>query len=262
MDTTKLHVSALQMHLEWENPERNLQRIDEFLSKLTPKTQLALLPEMFTTGFSMTPKSFAQSMNGAWVNWMKDRAKEHDIHLCGSLIIEDAGNYVNRFICATNTGTILPVYDKRHLFTMANEQAHYHPGNKRLIWDIHGWRVFPQICYDLRFPVWSRNDLDYDLALYPANWPKRRDYPWKTLLRARAIENQAYVIGVNRVGEDGNGVDHNGCSAIIDPIGEPVTLIDEHQEGWLHGSLCKDHLKNMRKKFPFLNDRDDFGLTI
>jgi predicted amidohydrolase len=259
MNTTKLHVSALQFDIHWENPDQNLATIEKYLRECPSDTDLVVLPEMFTTGFCMRPQAFAQTMKGKWVCWMQEMAKKYHIYLCGSLIIEDDG-YVNRFVCSTHEGELLPVYDKRHLFSMANEQNHYKPGNQRVIWNIKGWKVFPQICYDLRFPVWSRNNLDYDVALYPANWPQRRDYPWKTLLRARAIENQAYIVGVNRVGEDGNGVDHNGCSAIIDPIGTPVAEPMEHQAGWFHAELRRDALEAYRKKFPFLPDADGFKL--
>lgn len=259
MNATKLRVSALQFDIHWENPDRNIRTISDHLNSCPETTDLVVLPEMFTTGFSMTPESFAQSMSGSWVTWMKALAKQHKVHLCGSLIIEDNG-FVNRFICSTPNGEILPVYDKHHLFTMAREQNHYRSGQQRLLWNINGWKMFPQICYDLRFPVWGRNNIDYDAVLYPANWPKRRAYPWKTLLRARAIENQAYIIGVNRIGVDGNGVDHSGNSAIIDPLGTPLAEPDEHYEGWLHAELDKTVLHEMRKKFPFLNDRDKFTL--
>jgi omega-amidase len=259
MRSTNLGVSALQYAIHWENKSKNFQTITHFLDILPEKTDLVILPEMFTTGFSMQPEKLAENMTGISVGWMKGQARSRNIYICGSIIIRENKQYFNRLICATPDGKIWH-YDKRHLFTMAGEEKKYTPGTDRPVWKINGWRILPQVCYDLRFPVWSRNDLNYDIAIYPANWPQRRDYPWKMLLRARAIENQAYIIGVNRVGNDGNDVAHNGCSAIIDPLGEILTAPEENTEGWFHTQLESEKLEKIRKSFPFLPDKDAFSI--
>lgn len=205
----------------------------------------------------MNPSAFAESMDGESVRWMKRMALQTSAFVAGTLIISENGSYYNRFLCATPGGEVLQ-YDKRHLFSMAGEEKHYQAGEKREVWDILGWRILPQVCYDLRFPVWSRNNLEYDAMLYPANWPERRSSAWKSLLVARAIENQAYVVGVNRVGYDGNEINHSGDSAIYDPLGEIQAQLKPYEEGWLHAQWERDSLNQIRKAFPFLKDADRF----
>ncbi|MCC5917997.1 MAG: amidohydrolase [Cryomorphaceae bacterium] len=259
MRSTKLGISALQFAIHWENKSENLKTIARFLESMPVDTDLVVLPEMFSTGFSMQPENHAEKMDGFSVNWLKNMAARYGVYICGSLIISESESFYNRFILVDPNGAFSQ-YDKRHLFSMAGEEKKYAPGNQRLIWEVKGWKILPQVCYDLRFPVWSRNDLNYDLAIYPANWPERRDYPWKTLLRARAIENQCYVVGVNRVGDDGNGVAHNGCSAIIDPLGADLHAAEPNMEQWIYANLESATLEKIRKSFPFLSDRDDFRL--
>jgi omega-amidase len=259
MNAANLRVSALQLSIHWENKLANFQKIENLWQDLPADRHLIVLPEMFSTGFSMNPSGFAESMNGDSVKWMKKMSIQSGAYVAGSLIICEDNSFYNRFICATPGGDVLK-YDKRHLFSMAGEEKHYKAGEERVIWDVFGWRILPQICYDLRFPVWSRNNLDYDAIIYPANWPERRSAAWKSLLVARAIENQAYVIGVNRIGEDGNGINHSGDSAMYDPLGELQAQLQSHQEGWLHAEWQKDNLAHIRKAFPFLQDADEFRL--
>lgn len=259
MNTTTLRVSALQFNLVWEDKAANIQAIEKFWNELPADRHLIVLPEMFSTGFSMRPSEFAETMDGATVQWMRKRAVQSGAYIAGSLIIQENDSYYNRLICVTPLGDTMQ-YDKRHLFSMAGEEQYYSAGKSRDCWNILGWRILPQICYDLRFPVWSRNDQDYDAVLYPANWPERRNEAWKTLLRARSIENQAYVVGVNRIGLDGNDVDHSGDSVILSPLGAALSELKPHQEGWLHAEWKREELDHVRKAFPFLRDRDVFSV--
>lgn len=227
------------------------------------KTEIVVLPEMFSTGFSMQPKKLAEGMDGITVNWMKKIAAAKKVVLTGSVIIEEEGHYYNRLLWVLPDGT-LGYYDKRHRFAFAGENEEYTPGSKRLIAQVKGWKINLQVCYDLRFPVWARQHSneapEYDVLLYVANWPKRRVHAWKTLLTARAIENQCYVIGVNRVGDDGNGIYHSGESMVIDALG--TTLYHKKdEEDIVTIILEKEPLQQIRNKFPFWKDADNFKIV-
>jgi predicted amidohydrolase len=238
---------------------------EEYLQRLDPATELVLLPEMFSTGFSMEASTMAENMDGPTVNWMRDMAARYRKVLTGSLIIREGDDYFNRLVWMLPNGQF-GLYDKRHCFSLAGEDKYYTPGNKRLIASVKGWKINLCICYDLRFPVWSRQQLsgtaekpepEYDLLIYVANWPDRRIHAWKTLLPARAIENQCYVAAVNRIGDDGHGIAHSGHSMVIDPMGEIMATAHD-REAILTCTLKKDVLTDTRSKLPFWKDADDF----
>jgi len=255
-----LTVALIQTSLYWERIEENLEHFGKLLKPLKDRTDVILLPEMFTTGFSMEPAKLAEEMDGTSVSWLKQEAAELGCVVAGSIIIKGNNQYFNRFIWMQPSGDF-SLYDKRHLFRLGNEHFIYTAGKERLIQEIGEWRVSPLICYDLRFPVWSRNRNDYDLLVYVANWPESRQEIWKTLLKARAIENQAYVIGVNRIGRDGNGIDYSGDSAAINPKGEIISNIQPHEEKVEIITLSMNELIEFRDKFPVLPDRDEFIIT-
>ncbi|GIV34095.1 MAG: hydrolase [Chitinophagales bacterium] len=253
-----LKVTLIQTSLYWENAEANLQQYAHLISQLQEETHLIVLPEMFSTGFSMRAAGLAEPMDGKTMQWMRQQAAAARAVITGSLIIRENNHYYNRLVWMRPDGSFA-CYDKRHMFRMANEDQHFTPGKSRLIVTLHGWRFCPQVCYDLRFPVWNRNRNDYDAFIIVANWPERRNFAWKHLLQARAIENQAYVIGVNRIGTDGNGVYHSGDSALIDPLGEVVyTEADTPFVKTL--LLSAERLHYVRTKMPFLQDADDFEI--
>jgi predicted amidohydrolase len=267
---SSLTITLIQTNLFWENKKANLDMLQQKIESIKEKTEIVILPEMFTTGFSMNPRSLAEKMDGETVQWMKKMAAEKKIILTGSVIIEDPspnaqdGTYFNRLIWMLPNGEF-GVYDKRHLFAFANEHDHYAAGNKKLIASVKGWKINLQICYDLRFPVWARQpsgDLEnkYDLLINVANWPEKRSIAWNTLLRARAIENQCFVAGVNRVGEDGNGILYNGESAVIDPLGE-IIYQKKSEEDIFTCTLQKEKIIKTREKFPFWKDADLFMIT-
>lgn len=258
-----LTITTIQASLRWEDKDANLQRFEEKIDGIREKTEIVILPEMFSTGFSMKPEILAERMDGPTVEWMKKTAARKKIILTGSLIIEEEGNYYNRLIWMLPNGQY-GYYDKRHRFAYAGEDEHYTAGQKRLIASVKGWKVNLLVCYDLRFPVWSRQGFgngapEYDLLVYVANWPERRNLAWKTLLQARAIENQSYVVGVNRVGEDGNKVDHSGDTMIIDPLGE-VCYHRLKEEAIFTYTLRKERLDEVRSRFPFWRDADHFSI--
>jgi predicted amidohydrolase len=252
----KIIVTLVQPDIVWENPQENLRKYSEMLADVD-KTDLIVLPEMFSTGFSMHPEKLNENMDGSSVQWMKKLASKKKAAVTGSLIIEDAGKVFNRLLWVFPDG-VTKIYDKRHLFTMGEENQHYSPGIEKLIVEYKGWRFCPLICYDLRFPVWSRNTENYDVLIYVANWPAPRHEVWKTLLQARAIENQAYCVGVNRVGKDGPGLDYYGDSCLVDAKGNARFLGGSEQVTSFEISL--DELHKFRKKFPVLNDRDEFSV--
>lgn len=254
-----LSITLIQAPLQWEDREANRAYFARQLSSLSGLTDLVVLPEMFTTGFTMSARRLGEPMDGPTMNWLAEQAALVGAVLTGSFIAEENGRYFNRLIWMRPDGTYQH-YDKRHLFTLSNEQDYYQAGSRRLIVDLHGWRVLPLICYDLRFPVWSRNTDDYDLLLYVANWPERRRHAWRSLLLARAIENQAYTIGVNRIGDDGNGIYHSGDSSVIDFAGEVRTHI-AHQEQCHTVQLFWQAQQEFRQRFRFLDDRDAFQLS-
>jgi omega-amidase len=258
---SNLLVTVIQTNLHWEDKKANLQMLEEKINSIKAKTEVVVLPEMFSTGFSMKPEQLAETMEEETVQWMKRVAAEKKIILTGSVIIKEKENYYNRLIWMLPNGQY-GVYDKRHRFAFAGEDKHYTAGTKRLIASVKGWKINLQVCYDLRFPVWARQQSqpdgpEYDILIYVANWPERRSHAWKTLLQARAIENQCYVIGVNRVGNDGNAIYHSGDSMIIDPMGE-VLYHKKDEEDVFTISLDKKHLETIREKLPFLRDADGF----
>jgi len=260
-----LGCTLIQSQLHWEDKNANLQMFEQKINTITTQTHVVILPEMFSTGFSMQPEKFAEKMDGLTVEWMKKIAGSKKIILAGSIIIEEEQNYFNRLIWMLPNGQF-GYYDKRHLFAYGEEDKYYKAGTKRLIASVNGWKVNLMVCYDLRFPVWSRQQLEdgsfeYDVLVYVANWPQKRNTAWKSLLRARAIENQCYVIGVNRVGNDGNNIYHSGDSMIIDPLGEILYQKTEEEDIYTT-QLNKETLNEVRDKFQFWRDSDDFKISI
>jgi len=254
-----LNVSLVQTDIVWEDKEANLQHLASLLHSNKESTDLIILPEMFATGFSMQPEHLAERMDGKCVNWMAEQAKDMGAVVCGSLIVEDGGKFFNRLVWMRPDGSY-EIYDKRHLFRMSAEQEHYSSGDSRLIVELKGWRIMPLVCYDLRFPVWSRNQGDYDLLVYVANWPASRSFVWNHLLIARALENQAYVIGVNRIGEDKSGTGYRGDSLAIAPKGNCLTTILPNLSKMETVSLSKEDLEKFRSSFPVWKDRDAFEI--
>ncbi|MEZ4853014.1 amidohydrolase [Flavobacterium sp.] len=253
-----MKIAILQTDLVWENPIYNRLTIESKVLSCDKKFDLLVLPEMFTSGFTMNPKRVAEKTDGETIKWLRSLAKQKKTAIIGSLVIEENEKYYNRLVFVTAKG-LLHYYNKRHLFTLAGEDKVYEKGQEKLILDYKGWKICPQICYDLRFPVFSRNTEDYDLLLYVANWPKTRIQAWNTLLKARAIENMSYVVGVNRVGKDANGMDYNGQSQVLDELGNE--LISPFEENDLKIiSLSKKKMLNTRAKLHFLNDKDAFEL--
>lgn len=265
-----LRVTTIQSNLIWENKEANLAMFEEKINAIGDKMELVILPEMFSTGFSMRPSALAEKMDGPSVMWMRKIAASKKIILSGSLIIEEDGLYYNRLIWMLPDGEY-GYYNKRHLFAYAGEDQQYTPGSKRLIAAVKGWKINLQVCYDLRFPVWARQAMplvhdttdtivdapEYDLLIYVANWPERRSHAWKTLLQARAIENQCYVVGVNRIGNDGNQVYHNGNTMIVNAMGEIIYTAADREESCTY-ALSMEELNEVRTRLPFLKDADPF----
>lgn len=254
-----LKVTLVQTALHWEDVELNLAHFDNLLSKIEAPTDLIILPEMFSTGFSMNT-GLAEEMDSKTMQWMHRKSDEVRSLITGSLIIKEQDKFYNRLIWMAPSGEY-QTYDKRHLFGMGNEPDFYTAGNTRLIITLKGWQINPQICYDLRFPVWNRNRGDFDCQIFIANWPERRNFAWKNLLQARAIENQAYVIGVNRIGNDGNSIYHAGDSAIIDPMGE-VIFTEADTEFVRTFSISRERLNYVRNKMSFLKDADNFTINL
>ena len=255
-----LLISIIQSDLIWEDKSSNVAFFEKALEEVGKDVKLVVLPEMFSTGFSMNPKKLAEKMNGNCVRWLKTQANKFNKYICGSLIIEDKGKYYNRLIVASPHGWI-KTYDKKHLFRHSNENDNYSPGNSQLILEIEGVKIAFYICYDLRFPVWSRNyQLKYDAAVYVANWPENRRAHWTTLLKARAIENQAYVIGVNRIGNDGNGISYSGDSGVYNPLGTKISSTQAYETKVENVALSIKELNEYRVKFPSYLDADKFDL--
>ena len=255
----ELNIVAIQSGIVWEKPEVNLEYFDQQISKLPSTVDLVILPEMFTTGFSMNPISIAETMEGPSIKWMVTTAKTNRMALVGSVVIKENAKYFNRLFFIHPNGHI-ETYDKRHLFTLAKENDQYTSGEERLIVFYKGWRICPLICYDLRFPVWSRNTNEYDLLVFVANWPSIRIHAWDTLLKARAIENMSYCIGVNRVGKDENGYEYNGHTAIYNFLGEKLSRTIEGKENILQCVVSKNELQKIRQKLNFLEDQDAFKI--
>ena len=271
-----LKITIIQSNLHWENKARNLEMFSQKIDSVSEPTDIIVLPEMFSTGFSMKPQEFAETMQGPTVKWIKEQSKKKNCIVTGSFICEENGKYFNRLVWAAPDGNCF-TYDKRHLFRMANEDNHYTGGNKKIVVELKGWKICPLICYDLRFPVWSRNTrlnangasadktqvrYEYDVLIYVANWPEVRSYPWKTLLLARAMENQCYVVGLNRVGDDGNKIYHSGDSAVINAKGMIISKTKAHEESVETVDMNYEELASFRKAFPAMLDADGFEIKI
>lgn len=260
----ELKVAIIQTRLHWQDPEKNREWMEKKLEEIHGRVDVIVLPEMFSTGFTMDAAHLAETMEGPSIRWMADTAAGNNAAVTGSLIIKDGSQYYNRLIWMLPDGTC-EFYDKRHLFRMADEHQHFGAGSNRLIVHFRGWKICPMVCYDLRFPIWSRNrfvngEYDYDCLIYVANWPARRSHAWKTLLPARAIENQAYVIGVNRIGLDGNEINYSGDSAVIDFKGERLSKTERFGDKTEVVAISMNELNEFRKSFPVLLDGDFFEI--
>ena len=260
---SNLTITGIQTSLHWEDPIANMNMFEEKINTIAGKPEIIILPETFSTGFSMKPRELAETMEGKTIKWMKRNAAEKKIILTGSFIAKENENYFNHLVWMLPNGQY-GVYDKRHLFGYAGENAEFTSGTKRLIASVKGWKINLLVCYDLRFPVWARQQIqedepEYDVLIYVANWPERRNHSWKTLLQARAIENQCYVVGVNRVGHDGNSIYHSGDSMVVDPMGE-VLYTKAHEEDIFTVTLHKEKLEEVRTKLPFWKDGDNFTI--
>lgn len=253
-----LTVSIIQDVLDWQNAEPNRIRYSRHIESFTD-TDLIVLPEMFNTGFCMQPEGIHETMDGDTVKWMREQARDSGAVITGSLVIETDGEYRNRMVWARPDGS-MTFYDKRHLFRFGEEHIHYTSGHDRVIVELNGWRLGLFICYDLRFPVFSRNLGDYDVAVYVANWPNARQHAWDTLLQSRAIENQAYVVGVNRIGADEIGNDFSGGSVVLDFVGRPILDCGDRL---MHASaaLSKQQLDEFKAEFPAYLDADNFSIA-
>ncbi len=263
-----LNITAIQTTLHWQDHEKNRHHFNGLIQAIE-NTDIIVLPEMFSTGFTMQPELCAEIENGESLQWMQSLAKAKQTAMVGSISTKtNGGLYVNRCYFVFPDGTF-QFYDKRHLFRMGNEHEHYQSGQKKVIVDYKGWKILLQVCYDLRFPVFAKNIFhkknktwDYDVILYPANWPERRSYAWSSLLVARAIENQAFVVGLNRVGEDGKQINHSGDSIILNFLGEPLVKADIGQQHIISATLDKAELEDYRIKFPIGLDTDTFQLEL
>jgi len=254
-----LRITLIQSTLHWENGRENLEMFSKKIDAIVEPTDIIILPEMFNTGFTMNAAPMAEKMDGPTISWMRGQAARKNCVVTGSVIIEEAGKYYNRLVWMSPGE--MQTYDKRHLFSLAGEQKVFNAGNKNILPEVNGWRILPLICYDLRFPVWSRRTTrqDYDLIIYEANWPERRVQAWSQLLIGRAIENQCYVAGVNRVGNDGNEVYYSGESAVIDFKGDKIGAIGS-EEGYIHCNLNYDALALFRRQLAFFKDGDEFEI--
>jgi omega-amidase len=250
-----LNISLIQSNLFWEDVDKNLSHFEGLISQIS-NTDIILLPETFNTSFSIKATHLAEKMDGKTVNWMKTISKQKNCAIAGSLMVRAKGKVYNRLVWISKKGDI-NTYDKHHLF---KEEKSIAKGEGRLLVECEGWKICPLICYDLRFPVFSRNDIGYDILIYLANWPVKRIDAWDTLLKARSIENQCYTIGLNRIGRDGNGIFCNGHSAVFDAFGDQVLSSTENKEEVLQIEIYLDDLKSKRKKMNFLQDRDEFTI--
>lgn len=255
-----MKIAIFQTKLVWESPKKNRTLIQEYIDSCDDSYELLILPEMFTSGFTMNPENVAEPMNGETIQWMQFNAKNKNSAITGSLVIVENGNYFNRLIFVFPNGEI-EYYDKRHLFTLAGEEKVYEKGAEKLIVEYKGWRICPLVCYDLRFPVFSRNVENYDLLIYVANWPKPRINAWNSLLKARAIENLSYVIGVNRIGLDANDMEYNGSSQVNDYLGNEIINCKDEQ-GIFIIEINKEEMQETRNKLNFLNDKDVFKIEL
>lgn len=252
-----MNISIIQTELHWESSSKNIEMFDEKIDSIKGDVDIIVLPEMFTTGFSMSPENLAEEWPGESVKWMQQKAKSKGSAIAGSIIIEEDSKYFNRLVFAHPDGK-LEHYDKRHLFRMSGEHKYYDEGNHRVVVNYKDFRILLLVCYDLRFPVWSRNRNDYDMILIVANFPEPRRYAWNTLLPARAIENQCYVVACNRVGVDGNGVNYTGDSQIIDPQGKIIALANPNEYQIVSANINIQEVINFRRSFPAHLDADVF----
>ena len=253
-----MKIALIQAPLVWENPEENRKYFEDKINSIQEEIDLIVLPEMFSTGFTMHPENVAETMDGETISLLKSLAKAKNSTITGSLIIRENGKFYNRLVFVFSSGEILN-YDKRHLFSLAGEEKVYTSGTEKLVVEYKGWKICPLVCYDLRFPVFSRNVEDYDLLLYAANWPTQRIPAWDILLKARAVENICYTIGVNRIGEDGNSHPYSGHSQVVDFLGNYL-LEPQTSEGIFIVELDKTQMLETRQKLGFLDDKDDFSL--
>ena len=254
-----MNISVIQPVIIWEDKSRNFQNFSELLKPLFDKTDLVILPEMFNTGFSMNTAGLSELMYGDTFNWMKSMSEKGNFGICGSFIVKENLNFYNRWVFVSG-GNEIKYYNKRHLFTMGGEKERFTPGNAKLIFSFRGTKISPYICYDLRFPVWSRNTEKSDLIIYASNWPDARQNVWNTLLKARAIENQCYVAGSNPTGTDGMGISYTGDSMIINPRGEVISSAGKDHNTSITSEISLKELNDFRKKFPVLDDADEFAL--
>ena len=259
MTNDTLNVALVQTTLAWENPKANRTHIEDKVSSIT--ADLIVLPEMFSSGFTMNASEVSETMDGETITWLKTLSKTKNAAIVGSLVITENNNYYNRLVFVEPNGT-LTTYDKRHTFTLAGEHKVYTAGSEKTNIDYKGFKICPLVCYDLRFPVWARNSENYDVLIYVANWPKVRIAAWDALLKARAIENMSYCIGVNRVGLDGNNYEYSGHSAVYDVLGHRMDSIPESIETVEVVTLEKSHITKYRERLGFLKDRDTFNLEV
>lgn len=255
-----MKISIIQSDLAWEDKSRNLSNLRELISPLNNQTDIVVLPEMFSTGFSMNVDQLAESPAGETFHWMTKIAQNGNFGVCGSYIVKEGHNFFNRWVFVSPQQEQW-YYDKRHLFSMADENKFFSAGRSRLIFSFRDIRISPYICYDLRFPVWSRSRNDCDLIIYAANWPETRRDVWSTLLKARAIENQCFVVGSNRTGTDGKNIGYSGDSVLINPRGEIISSAEPGKEVCISGEISLDELSVFRKKFPVFNDADNFTIN-
>jgi len=253
----QLRIALIQADLVWENPTQNCKNLTLKIENILEDVDIIILPEMFSTGFTMNAELVAETMQGNTVAWMKEIALKTNAAIVGSLIITEGNKYYNRLLFVQPTGEII-TYNKRHTFTLVGEEKTFTSGNEKVIINYNGWKLCPLICYDLRFPVWARNTENYDVLIYVANWPEPRISAWDTLLKARAIENMCYCVGVNRVGVDGVNSVYSGHSAVYDVLGNPVSSMVANKEEVQVVILEKRHISAYRNRFKFLNDSDDF----
>lgn len=254
----KLKISLAQLDLSWENSELNLDKAEKCLIQNT-SADLFVFPELFTTGFTMNVKDFGEEMNGKTICRIKDLAVKYKTAICGSVIIKENQQFFNRLVFIKPDSSLI-YYDKRHLFRMGEENNYYTSGNSKIIIEYKGFRILPLICYDLRFPVWSRYQGDYDMIIYIANWPAKRRSHWDVLLQARAIENQAFVVGVNRIGKDENGFKYNGGTQVFDALGNKLIDAKDNVEQIISAEIDLSSIKDTRDNFPAWKDKDDFSL--
>jgi len=261
-----LHITLIQSDISWEDTMKNLEHFGTLIDELVTPTDLIVLPEMFNTGFSINPQRCAETTEGPAIGFMRKKSAEGNRMIAGSIMFEEGAAFFNRLICMRPDGTFHQ-YDKRHLFRLSEEYKTMKSGRAKTIVNWKGWNILPLVCYDLRFPVWSRNTWDngscaYDVLLYVANWPKSRSYIWKSLLIARAIENQCYVIGVNRIGKDGHGTSHSGDSMVIGPQGEILASVETEEPAVVTTTLSMKKLIDFREKYPFAPDWDHFAIQL